>query len=597
LVVRLGFEISGDEMDRESRRAVQEATMRLSVKVIAATAIAVFLVPAFNLFASEAAKPATIAAVDNKAVDASGAVASDPAELLPSAPMPSFSMQAAMPYSRGLNSYTPRIEWFMGYSYLQGVPELAAGNRLVYLNGGSTSIAFNFNRYFGLVGDFGGFNDTRLLLTSADGGPSVNDEVQKGTVFTYMGGPRLSFRKYERVTPFVQALFGGMHASEIKTGCVGNCPQLPSANSFAMTAGGGLDLRVSHRIAIRLIQAEYLMTRFDDLSTGATATQNDMRLSAGLVLRFGGHPGPALPPPAPLSYSCSVNPASVYIGEPIAVSGSAMNLNPARTAVYSWTVDGGTVTGTTSTASIDTKSVAAGSYTLKGHVTVGDKPGESADCTAPYVVKAPEPPTVSCMANPATVNAGDPSTITATGVSPQGLSLTYSYSASAGLVSGTASTATLTTGGTPAGVITVTCDVVDAKGQTASGTAAVTVIVPQAPLPSVSELCAVSFARDARRPARVDNEGKACLDQVALSMQGSADAKLALTGNAGAGEKAGSKLAAERAKNTKAYLVSEKGIDSSRITVYTGTQDGKTVTTTLIPAGATFDATGVTPIP
>ena len=57
-------------------------------------------------------------------------------------------------------------------------------------------------------------------------------------------------------------------------------------------------------------------------------------------------------------------------------------------------------------------------------------------------------------------------------------------------------------------------------------------------------------------------------------------------------EKDGKKLAAERAANTKAYLVGEKGIDSSRITVYTGSQDGKVVSTTLIPAGATFDATG-----
>jgi outer membrane protein OmpA-like peptidoglycan-associated protein len=145
-------------------------------------------------------------------------------------------------------------------------------------------------------------------------------------------------------------------------------------------------------------------------------------------------------------------------------------------------------------------------------------------------------------------------------------------------------------------VITVSCNVVDDKGQTASGTTAVTVIVPQAPMPAVSELCSVSFARDARRPARVDNEGKACLDQVALSLQGSSDAKLALVGNVASGEKNSSKLAAERAANTKAYVVSEKVIDSSRISVYTGTQDGKTVTTTLIPAGATFDASGVTAV-
>ena len=271
--------------------------MRLSVKVIAATAIAVLLVPAFNLFASEAAKPATSATADNKAADASVTVAADPAELLPFAPMPSASM-AAMPYSRGLNSYTPRVEWFLGYSYLRAVPELAAGNRLVYLNGGSTSIAFNFNRYLGIVGDFGGFKDSKLLLTGP-GEPSgaVNSS---GTAYTYLFGPRLSYRTHERITPFAQVLFGGIHASDVtlSSGCSGaGCTLLPSENRFAMTAGGGLDVKVHHHIAIRLIQAEYLMTRFENLTTGSTASQNDMRLSAGLVFRFGGGPPP--PPPLP----------------------------------------------------------------------------------------------------------------------------------------------------------------------------------------------------------------------------------------------------------------------------------------------------------
>jgi hypothetical protein len=48
--------------------------------------------------------------------------------------------------------------------------------------------------------------------------------------------------------------------------------------------------------------------------------------------------------------------------------------------------------------------------------------------------------------------------------------------------------------------------------------------------------------------------------------------------------------------NTKAYLVGEKGIDSSRIAVYTGAQNGKVVSIVLIPADATFDATGDTPV-
>ncbi len=95
------------------------------------------------------------------------------------------------------------------------------------------------------------------------------------------------------------------------------------------------------------------------------------------------------------------------------------------------------------------------------------------------------------------------------------------------------------------------------------------------------------------RPTRVDNEAKACLDDVALNLQRSSDAKLALVGNEDAKEqsrkdgKRHASPAAVRAINAKDYLVTDKGIDASRIMVYTGTDDAKTVTTTLVPSGAT----------
>jgi len=110
---------------------------------------------------------------------------------------------AALPYSGDMNSYTPRVELFLGYSYLRAVPTLATGNRLVWLNGGSTSIAFNLNRYLGIVGDFGGLDDTQLRLAGTSGSPTTVAD-SSGTVFTYLAGPRLSFRKYNRITPFAQ---------------------------------------------------------------------------------------------------------------------------------------------------------------------------------------------------------------------------------------------------------------------------------------------------------------------------------------------------------------------------------------------------------
>ena len=65
-----------------------------------------------------------------------------------------------------------------------------------------------------------------------------------------------------------------------------------------------------------------------------------------------------------------------------------------------------------------------------------------------------------------------------------------------------------------------------------------------------------------------------------------------MTGNAATDERMAQHRAAERAVNEKAYLVGEKGIDASRITVYTGTAGSKSVSNTLVPAGATDATTG-----
>ena len=49
----------------------------------------------------------------------------------------------------------------------------ATSNRMSYLHGGSTSVAYNFNRYIGLVADFGGYDDSRLTFLSPAGNQTV----------------------------------------------------------------------------------------------------------------------------------------------------------------------------------------------------------------------------------------------------------------------------------------------------------------------------------------------------------------------------------------------------------------------------------------
>ena len=145
------------------------------------------------------------------------------------------------------------------------------------------------------------------------------------------------------------------------------------------------------------------------------------------MLKFG-----SIVPPPPVTYSCAVNPSSVFPGDPITVTGTAMNLNPKKPATYTWSGTGVKVTGDSTTGNIDTNGLSAGSYTVTGHVSEGQVPGEFADCTANFTVKPYEPPTVSCWSTrPPFLRAGDSATVTATGVSPQNRPLTYSFTSSA----------------------------------------------------------------------------------------------------------------------------------------------------------------------
>jgi hypothetical protein len=373
------------------------------------------------------------------------------------------------------------------------------------------------------------------------------------------------------------------------------------------TAGGGLDINLIRAVSLRLVQIDYTYNNVDFgpwggirnvYPLGGRAHLPGLQASIGLVWHAG-----SITPPPPVTYSCSANPATVFPGDPVTVTGVALNLNPKKTAVYSWTSSAGAVNGSSSTVTVSNKT--AGSYTVNGHVTEGSRVGQSADCTASYTVQDFAPPTISCSANPTTVNPGDSSTITASAVSPQNRPLTYSYNATAGSISGVTPSAILSTTGAAPGPITVTCGVVDDTGKQATATATVSVLAPPPPppppaaaLPMTSSLCTTSFERDKARPVRVDNEAKACLDDVTMSLQQNPNAKLALVGTEDAKEARRSKgrVAAQRAADTKDYLVTDKGIDASRVMLYTGTADSQTVTTTLVPLGATLDTTGLTPV-
>jgi hypothetical protein len=323
----------------------------------------------------------------------------------------------------------------------------------------------------------------------------------------------------------------------------------------------------------------------------------------------------------PITLTCNAAPPAIYPGENATASATAGSVSTKKNidVIYSWSGDG--VTGNGSTATIASDTLNPGNYTAKVQVKEGKKgkeglkPGQTAECSATFKVKEFEPPTVSCLASPSTLKPGDTSTITCTGASPQGRPLTYTYSATAGTISGAGSAATFSSAGAPTGQVGITCNLADDKNHSASAETSVTIVAPlPPPVPQVQALCSLSFARDGKRPTRVDNEAKACLDQIALDLKQNPDARSVIVADSTSKEKQITEKEAkvatrhrhskvehfdqQRAVNVRDYLVNDQGIDSSRIKVATGTGDDQNVQNYLVPVGASFanDEQGTTAV-
>ena len=529
---------------------------------------------------------------------------------------PSVVSAQSSPSAQGASEASPsRWDIFVGYSYLAPtgtVTTTVPGNTQVTASydavnvGGLFSGAYFFNKNIGAQMEFAIHQWGAAHNPPNNIGTEGNDDG-----FYTIGGGLIARFPIGNITPFVHGL---VDAQQV------NGPFFnPATWGPGYTLGGGMDYEtpfMNHHLAIRLFQAdyEYMHADFGTGYWGGRANVNAARLSAGFVLHVG-----QIAPPPPVTMACTASPTSVFPGAPITVTASAGNLDPKLSAVYSWTGTG--VTGNGATATIATGSLAAGTYSVQGTVKEGkagkegEKPWEVANCSASFTVKEYEPPTISCSANPSTIKPGDTSTITSTAVSPQSRPLTYSYTASAGSVSGSGTTAEFSSAGAPTGAVGITCNVADDKGHTASANTNVTIEAPVVPpQPHAQALCSINFTTDTRRPTRVDNEAKACLDQVALDLKQQADAKVVVIGESNQAEKEKmakeekfaqrhkhakvEDFAAQRAVNTKEYLVTDQGIDASRVSVVTNATDAQTVENYLVPAGANFstDVSGTTPV-
>lgn len=168
-----------------------------------------------------------------------------------------------------------QVQIFGGYSYLRpsvtvqpfaecpmGSPSPCPSPSTTHpnLNGWEASGTYNPFHVLGFTADFDGNFGTVLGSTL---------HVQ-----TYLFGPQVHFPG--PVSPFAHVLVGAAHES---VGSNGSAVPF-TENAFATAVGGGIDVKVVPFVSLRLIQLDYLVTRF------GSSTQNQPRASAGIVVHF-----------------------------------------------------------------------------------------------------------------------------------------------------------------------------------------------------------------------------------------------------------------------------------------------------------------------
>jgi outer membrane protein OmpA-like peptidoglycan-associated protein/opacity protein-like surface antigen len=570
--------------------------MRWAVRFIAMIAIILAMLPALR--ADDAPNAKGKAKVD-KATSTTATPATNGADQPPTPGRPALATKAvvAKPSTKpqaGVTSQTgaathkhrsganttPKVEWFLGYSFWRAMPT-APSNRMGYLHGGSTSLAYNFNRYVGLAVDFGGFDNTKLTLLSPNGSRTVN---ANGSAYTYMLGPRFSYRKYERFTPFVQALFGEAHASPVTiSGCTGDpaCTPLASDNAFATMLGAGFDIKVSRHIALRLFEGDFLLTHFENpFSTGGQERgwQKNARFSSGIVFRFGGNPPP--PPREPVAASCSADKESVYEGSGDFIVVRAQVSNPDNNTVnYSWSASEGTVDGNGPEVRWNSSDRRPGTYTITARVDNGRN--GTANCSASVRVepRPNRPPTISCSADHHSVTVGTSVDITSTANDPDNDPLKFAWSATGGKVEGSGANVRYQTEGVGPGSYTITGHVDDGRGGTAECTVSVDVQAAEPPA-EVKELetklALHSIYFPTARPTESNPTGGLVESQQKVLVSLAADfnryltykpqAHLILEGHADrrGSESYNKELTDRRVEATKSFLV-ERGVPAASI--------------------------------
>lgn len=188
----------------------------------------------------------------------------------------------------------PRGEVFLGFTYTRvnsatNVPAFSA-------NGGGGQFVFNLGKWIGAVADVGAVHNGNI------GGYQLDT-----TLTNFLFGPRIPLRIHSRVTPYFQALWGGVYGSTsypitippdtpIVSPLPPNYSNVTNAvglrakaaqTAFAQAYGGGIDIKCNNWLTFRPIGLDYFMTRLQNLRTAGDNNQHNLRYTTGFNFTFG----------------------------------------------------------------------------------------------------------------------------------------------------------------------------------------------------------------------------------------------------------------------------------------------------------------------
>ena len=184
----------------------------------------------------------------------------------------------------------PRVELSGGFSY--GLTDLFNSGYRVGLNGWNGSLGLNAAKWLGFIAEGSGYYGTSKIPRGAAQQPFPNctgvtpsfcpagtgDTFDvKTKLYNYMFGAQFPYRKWDRLTPFGEALFGHSGVRGEATAVDGTVVARVGSG-WGLIGGGGVDYKISPRLALRF-KAEYLQTR------GFKLKQDNVRFSVGFVFR------------------------------------------------------------------------------------------------------------------------------------------------------------------------------------------------------------------------------------------------------------------------------------------------------------------------